>query len=157
MRTKKIEIDSNNIDMYFYIGCEPYYISANGIMEFPTEIVDFESGFKTKQPPIELYLKINRPLDEEIKRALIFVRTLKKITRANRDITSYGMKHIAEDYFRKNKIYTAKESDNVYVSNGAFIFAMVQSGFTAYMDNTFRCIPNCYFNVSKKDLSVHIK
>jgi len=63
---------------------------------------------------------------EYLVRAQKFVKLLKKAKRNNRDITSYGLKHDAENYL--NSIAKEKYKDT-YVSNGALICAMILAGF----------------------------
>lgn len=65
----------------------------------------------------------------------------------NRDSSSYGLKHVLEDYINK------KNKGGFYISNGEFIIAMLLHGYnykifkTAVIGHVF---PNMYFNFAKK-------
>ena len=72
--------------------------------------------------------------------AICFFRPVQKI---NRNYSSYGLKHIVEDYLN---VKTKGEIN--YISNGVLILAMAKVGFKINRDNS----PNCFFNVSNKDI-----
>ena len=65
--------------------------------------------------------------DEEIANAEKFVLHLRKRTTINKQITSYGLKHEAERYLRRTTL--AERPSEAYISNGAFIVAMLANGF----------------------------
>ena len=73
--------------------------------------------------------------DDEIKKAEIFVKRLKKRKTINKDITSYGLKHCAERFLRQG-VYKDKIGD-AYVSNGALIVTMIKNGYKYIVDKAY--------------------
>lgn len=73
--------------------------------------------------------------------AICFFSPVQKI---NRNYSSYGLKHIVEDYLN---VKTKGEIN--YISNGVLILAMAKVGFKINRDSNS---PNCFFNVSNKDI-----
>ena len=65
--------------------------------------------------------------------------TLNKVTAINKNVSSYGLKHICEDFLGK------------YVSNGELIAAMILCNFD--YKRISDTSPNAYFNVSMKDVN----
>ena len=61
----------------------------------------------------------------------------------NKNVTSYGMKHSLEDY------RSGCGSDNVYISNGDFIMAMIFGGYSLKFRGENYMGVNCLFNVEK--------
>ena len=94
-----------------------------------------------KHPPLspEGFDDCEKPIDEfEIQQAVKWLEKVDRRSTVNREITSYGWKHIAE-----------KNSERKYISNGAFIFAAIKLGFLV------KCIedgPNAYINISSKSI-----
>ena len=66
---------------------------------------------------------------------------LQQIKSENRRHTSYGLKHLFED---------DKEQDGFYVNNGAFKGAMLEAGFTEFINGL---PPNPTYNLSEKSIS----
>jgi len=100
-------------------------------------------------------------IDEvQIIRASKYISQLKQAKRINYDVSSYGLKHNAEEYLRKE---CGKDGD-YYISNGAFISAMLLGGFNyriadmlmekTHLEESFGFLTsvNMYFNIYLKDL-----
>jgi len=68
------------------------------------------------------------------------VENIRRTKGINRQITSYGLKHIIEDLI----------DDYDYVSNGECIKAFIELGFTV---QPMRGGLNAYFNISMKDIT----
>lgn len=85
---------------------------------------------------------------EEIDRALVYVTVFIKHRKTiNNKYTSYNLKHSVERYYRHH----LKTQEPNYISNGAIIVAMLQSGFeyrtdTEYFRNVGSESLNLYFN-----------
>ena len=79
------------------------------------------------------------PPKKELAELIAFIdEHLAKRKTINTSVSSYGMKHIVERKIRK------------YVANGDFIAAMIHCGFEY---KTYVGDPNCFFNVSAKNLT----
>ena len=65
---------------------------------------------------------------------------LKKRKTINTEMSSYGLKHVAEEYM------------GIYIKNEEFIKAMIDSGYKAHQTRFMRQTknPNCFFNISLK-------
>jgi len=65
--------------------------------------------------------------DEEIQKARLLVELLQKRKTINMRYSSYNLKHLAEKFLRSD-LYCGREGE-AYVSNGAFIIAMLEDGY----------------------------
>jgi hypothetical protein len=88
--------------------------------------------------PIETERK--KPDKDQVEACREVLRQCKKLKSVYRHMSSYKYKHIFERYL------------GFYISNGAFIQAAVDEGFTV-IENP----PNAYFNISQKFINNLIK
>lgn len=65
--------------------------------------------------------------------------------------SSYGLKHVFEHMFY---IWRPQDNSGSYISNGVFIAAAIEAGFSTYTNPPS---PNCYFNLSKKSVIRWVK
>lgn len=68
------------------------------------------------------------------------------INTINKSYSSYGLKHIVEDFLR---VETRGKID--YINNGTLILAMYDAGFRIKREDSSS--PNCFFNVSKTGIN----
>ncbi len=83
----------------------------------------------------------------QISRCREFLKHCKRTKSINPNRSSYGYKHLVENWLClfKNKYYSEEEKEpNFYISNGAFIVAALGEDFDAK-----RYDPNMYFNIGK--------
>ena len=73
---------------------------------------------------------------EEFEKACLWLEKINKIKTINKQHSSYGLKHLAEDEIG-------------YISNGTFIAAAINCGFNYKASETS---PNVSFNMSEKDI-----
>lgn len=66
----------------------------------------------------------------------------------NRNVSSYGLKHVVEEAVR------TPDTKLGYVSNGTMILAMLHAGFEM---ERIEGSPNCHFNVTQKSLDTLFK
>ena len=77
-----------------------------------------------------------KPLeDDDIEKARKYVTLLSESKTINKNVSSYSLKHRAEDYFKYMGNLKQLKGYDYYVSNGSLIFAMIEAGFNF-----------CYFN-----------
>ncbi|MCH8863535.1 MAG: hypothetical protein IID51_13665 [Proteobacteria bacterium] len=110
------------------------------------------SGFAYKDKPGRTQADINAEIErdrkqpigffavEEFMRACEFLSQKEKRTTINKDSNSYGLKHEAERFHKKNG------ASNPYVSNGMFIAAAIHLGFKIK-----KVGPNAYLNISSRE------
>ena len=95
--------------------------------------------------------KINQPehfeeLTDRKKEALLeFCHSINKIKSFNTRRSSYGLKHVFEEKYRK-ALYSAVEGS--YITNGQFKGAMLKAGFNVKDKSQL----NWHFNVSEKSM-----
>jgi len=92
--------------------------------------------------------------ESEMDSAMIYVSMLKKHKNINHTISSYGLKHRAEEYLRN----ALKREENNYISNGAMIVALIESGFDYKTDKYYFAQMhteslNLCFNISRKSIN----
>lgn len=80
---------------------------------------------------------------EELIKAQKFIKHLYPLKNITTKITSYGLKHLAEEYLRKTS-HISNQSQ-AYIGNGSFILAMIQKGFDIKRNDEGI---NAYFNIS---------
>ena len=78
-----------------------------------------------------------------------WLKGIKKIGSANNEYTSYGLKHLVEDWLRK-KDYEGHTVRYHYISNSAFILAAKIDGFKLYD------FGNPVFNISAKSIKARL-
>ena len=85
---------------------------------------------------------------DQFELALLFLQRAERRKTLNRELSSYRLKHVAENIARDFKVRTDLRN---YVSNGAFIAAALYEGFE--VKRVARASLNGYLNISAK--SVH--
>lgn len=88
-----------------------------------------------------------RPIsDSEVVTAKAFIGSCcKKLKQKNQRMSSYGLKHSAENWGRRMNKLIGKTIFTEYVSNGAFIKAADEMGFMIYpIEGSY----NCHFPIS---------
>ncbi len=97
---------------------------------------------------VPVNFKFTEDHDLQILTAKAYIKfCCKVLKRPNKDITSYGYKHYAEDFGYELNNFLEEEKLSSYVSNGCFIKAAQDMQIFTF---TIRNSPNCYFNLSTK-------
>jgi len=146
MKINKLKYD---FEQRIYVAEDGYFVDKNGFRHY------LKNGKISNNYEIEKFDGVD---DFEIKKAYAFIKNsdLIKIRKTiNHNYSSYGLKHKAENWLRKQPLVS---EFNCYVSNGAFIIAMSMLGFSFQTDKEYfeklgyhslNVFFNCSFNSRK--------